>query len=127
MLNTNSTQPAYLLGRLFSALEKTQEDALGDLNAGLRDKYYGAASSNPSSVFPRLLKTYNHHLAKLSHGAKTHRDKLVQELFGSLPSSEGFPFPQQLSLQDQGLFSIGYYHQRKDFFTKKEKPAENQN
>jgi CRISPR-associated protein Csd1 len=25
-----------------------------------------------------------------------------------------------MSLQDQGRFAVGYYHQRQDFFTKKE-------
>lgn len=118
MLDTNQTEPAYLLGRLFSALEKTQEDALGNLNAGIRDKYYSSASATPASVFPRILRTYQHHLAKLSGGAKVNREKLVQEIIASI-SSDGFP--TQLNLKAQGLFAIGYYHQRKDFFTAKPK------
>ena len=117
MLDTNQTEPAYLLGRLFSALEKTQEDALGNLNAGIRDKYYSSASATPASVFPRILRTYQHHLAKLQGGARVNRDKLVQEIIASI-SSGGFP--HQLNLKAQGLFAIGYYHQRKEFFTKKE-------
>ena len=119
MLDTANTTPAYLLGRLFSALEKTQEDALGSLNAGIRDRYYSSASSTPASVFPRLLRTYQHHLKKLSIGAKTNREILIQEIISSFTE-----FPTQLNLKNQGLFSIGYYHQRKDFFTKKEKPKE---
>jgi CRISPR-associated protein Csd1 len=118
MLDTNQTEPAYLLGRLFSALEKTQEDALGNLNAGIRDKYYSSASATPASVFPRILRTYQHHLAKLQGGAKVNRDKLVQEIIASI-SSNGFP--HQLNLKAQGLFAIGYYHQRKEFFTAKPK------
>ncbi|MGZ0654964.1 type I-C CRISPR-associated protein Cas8c/Csd1 [Coraliomargarita sp. W4R72] len=118
MLDTNQTEPAYLLGRLFSALEKTQEDALGNLNAGIRDKYYSSASATPANVFPRILRTYQHHLAKLQGGAKVNRDKLVQEIIASISSSG---FPHQLNLKAQGLFAIGYYHQRKDFFTAKPK------
>lgn len=117
MLDPTNTTPAYLLGRLFAALEKTQEDALGSVNAGIRDRFYGAASATPASVFPRLLRTYQHHLSKLNGGARVNREKLVQEIIASLDSAG---FPRHLSLKDQGIFAIGYYHQRKDFFTKKE-------
>lgn len=117
MLDPTNTTPAYLLGRLFAALEKTQEDALGNLNAGLRDRFYSAASATPASVYPRLLRTYQHHLSKLNGGAKVLRDRLVQEILAPMNSAG---FPNQLSLKNQGIFAIGYYHQRKDFFTKKE-------
>jgi CRISPR-associated protein Csd1 len=117
MLDTESTDPAYLLGRLFSTLEKTQEDALGNVNAGIRDRFYSAASATPASVFPRLLRTYQHHLSKLNGGAKVNRERLVQEIISSIGSSG---FPNQFPLKKQGVFAIGYYHQRKDFFTKKE-------
>lgn len=117
MLDTESTDPAYLLGRLFSTLEKTQEDALGNVNAGIRDRFYSAASATPASVFPRLLRTYQHHLSKLSGGAKVNRERLVQEIMSSIGSSG---FPNQFPLKKQGIFAIGYYHQRKVFFAKKE-------
>ena len=115
MLDLNMTEPAYRLGRLFSALEKTQEDALGPVNAGIRDRFYSSASSTPAAVFPRLLRTYQHHLAKLNGGLKVRREQLIQEILASVQE-----FPPQLNLRRQGLFAIGYYHQRKDFFTKKE-------
>lgn len=117
MLDTENTDTAYLLGRLFAALEKTQEDALGNINAGLRDRFYSAASATPGSVFPRLLRTYQHHLSKLNGGAKVNRERLVQEIMSPI-SAAGFP--GQFPLKKQGIFAIGYYHQRKDFFTKKE-------
>jgi CRISPR-associated protein Csd1 len=117
MLDTENTDPAYLLGRLFAALEKTQEDALGNVNAGIRDRFYSAASSTPASVFPRLLRTYQHHLSKLIGGAKVNRERMVQEIVASVDASG---FPNQFALKKQGIFAIGYYHQRKDFFTKKE-------
>lgn len=123
MLDIENTEPAYLLGRLFAALEKTQQDALGDLNAGLRDKYYSSASATPASVFPRILRTYQHHLSKLSGGGKVVRERLIQDILSSIPSS-GFPF--NFNLKSQGIFALGYYHQRKDFFTKKETSTEPQ-
>jgi len=120
MLDKTNTDPAYLLGRLFSALEKTQEDALGNLNAGIKDKFYSSASATPASVFPRILRTYAHHLAKLNGGQKVNRERLIQDIIGEFTE-----FPSHLNLKDQGKFAIGYYHQRKDFFTKKEKPTSN--
>ncbi len=117
MLDTGNTDPAYLLGRLFATLEKTQEDALGSVNAGLRDKFYSSASATPASVFPRILRTYQHWLSKLNGGSKVNRERLVQEILSSI---EATGFPNQFSLKKQGVFAIGYYHQRKDFFTKKE-------
>jgi CRISPR-associated protein Csd1 len=114
MLDTENKEPAYLLGRLFSTLEKTQGDALGDLNAGLKDKYYSSASATPASVYPRILRTYPHHLAKLNGGQKVVRERLIQDIIGELNE-----FPSHLNLKDQGKFAIGYYHQRKAFFTKK--------
>lgn len=117
-LDTTRTEPAYLLGRLFAALEKTQEDALPGINATIRDRFYGSASATPGAVFPRLLRGYQNNLSKLDGGQKVNRDRLVQAIHGALTG-----FPSHLCLEDQGIFAIGYYHQRQDFFTKKEKPA----
>ncbi len=116
-LDTTRTEPAYLLGRLFAALEKTQEDALPGINATIRDRFYSAASATPGAVFARILRTYQHHLGKLEGGMKVNRERLVQEIVGQMDH-----FPAHLNLQQQGQFAIGYYHQRKDFFTKKDKP-----
>jgi len=105
--------PAYRLGRLFATLEKTQTDALQGLNRTIRESFYSSASATPGSVFPRLLRTYQHHLAKLEGGHRVNREKLVQEIFAPLET-----FPAHLGLADQGLFAIGYYHQTRDFYTR---------
>lgn len=119
-LDVKRNDPPYRLGRLFAALEKTQRDALGDgLNKTIRDSFYSSASATPGSVFPRLLRTYQHHLAKLEGGFQIHREKLVQEILAPLSA-----FPSHLGLADQGLFAIGYYHQTRDFYTKAEERAE---
>ncbi|MFT3886179.1 MAG: type I-C CRISPR-associated protein Cas8c/Csd1 [Flavobacteriales bacterium] len=115
MLDPNNPDNAYRLGRLFAALEKTQEDALPGLNATIRDRYYGAASSTPASVFSTLLRLKNHHIAKLENrGLATNREKLIGEIMDGLDK-----FPAHLPLPAQARFALGYYHQRQDFFKKK--------
>lgn len=109
------TDIAYRLGALFAALEKTQQDALPEINATIRDRYYSAASATPGAVFPRILRTYQHHLGKLEGGHKVNRERLVQDIIDPIGN-----FPAHLNLQQQGQFAIGYYHKRKDFFTRKE-------
>jgi CRISPR-associated protein Csd1 len=122
-LDPDRPDPAYRLGRLFAALEKTQKDALGEgLNKTVRDSFYSSASATPGSVFPRLLRTYQHHLAKLEGRRRVNRERLVQEILEPLAG-----FPAQLSLADQGLFAIGYYHQTRNFYTKRANGREGDN
>jgi len=118
-LDSNRTEPAYRLGRLFAVLEKTQLDALGKLNSTIRDRFYSAASATPSAVFPRLLRTYQHHLAKMEKG-KVGREMLVREIIDPLST-----FPPHFNLNEQGHFAIGYYHQMKDLWTSKHREEEN--
>ncbi len=118
MLDPTNTHPAYLLGRLFATLEKIQEEASPGLNATIRDRYYGAASSTPVAVFTTLLRLHNHHLGKLSKGRAVQMERLVGEIMGGLND-----FPRILALPDQGRFALGYYHQRQAFFTKSDTPS----
>ncbi|MGB4913421.1 MAG: type I-C CRISPR-associated protein Cas8c/Csd1 [Candidatus Dechloromonas phosphoritropha] len=114
MLDPANTSPAYRLGRLFAALEKIQEEASPGLNATIRDRYYGAASSTPVAVFTTLLRLKNHHLAKLTNrGRAVNFERLLGDIMGGLSD-----FPKHLSLPEQGRFALGYYHQRQDFFSK---------
>jgi len=115
MLDETNTNTGYRLGRLFAALEKTQQDALPGINATIRERFYSSASATPRAVFGRLLRTYPHHLAKLEPGAKVNRERLIQEILTAVND-----FPAHMNLQNQAQFALGYYHQRKDFFTKKE-------
>lgn len=118
MLDPTNTHAAYLLGRLFATLEKIQEEASPSLNATVRDRYYGAASSTPVAVFTTLLRLHNHHLGKLSKGRAVQMERLVGEIMGGLDD-----FPRILALPDQGRFALGYYHQRQAFFTKSDTPT----
>lgn len=114
-LDLENTNIGYRLGRLFAVLERTQALASGDLNATIRDRFYGAASSTPVTVFPYLMnKLMPHHLNKLTTGQKIWLENLIGQILEAATQ-----FPTNLSLDDQGRFAIGYYHQRQDFFTKK--------
>lgn len=119
-LDIANTQPGYLLGRLFAALEKIQQDALGgDLNATIRDRYYGAASATPAHIFPVLLRNTQNHLGKIRKdkpGLAVNREKIIGEVLDNIGSN----FPKSLRIEAQGQFALGYYQQRQAFFTKKE-------
>lgn len=115
-LDPSRPEPAYRLGRLFAALEKTQQDALPGIKKTIRDSFYSAASATPEKVFPRLLRNYQYHLTHLEPGPRISRERLVQEILAPLRS-----IPAHLDLGEQGLFTLGYYHQMNDFFTKKSK------
>lgn len=113
MLDLSNANPAYRLGRLFAALEKIQEEASPGLNATIRDRYYGAASSTPVAVFTTLLRLKNAHLKKLPIGRAMGFEKLLGEILNPVAD-----FPKHMPLPDQGRFALGYYHQRQAFFTK---------
>ena len=115
-LDLNNTNAGYRLGRLFAVLEKIQEEASPGINATIRDRFYGSASSTPVTVFPHLMKLKNHHIAKLENrGRAVNLEKIIGEIVDDVKD-----FPGHLSLDDQGRFAVGYYHQRQDFFKKKD-------
>ena len=112
------TQPSigYQLGRLFATLEKIQEEANPGINATIRERFYGAACATPVTVFTNLLRLKNHHLAKLENkGRVVFFERLLGEIVRRLKD-----FPAHLDLHEQGRFAIGYYHQRQDFFNRRE-------
>ena len=111
-LDRENGNSGYLCGRLFAVLEKCQGEAQPGINATVRDRYYGAASTTPSVVFGRLLALNGHHLDKLSIGRQINFKGLLEEIIDKIND-----FPAHLTLRDQGRFSIGYYHQMKDLFT----------
>jgi CRISPR-associated protein Csd1 len=114
MLDLSNTNAGYRLGRLFAVLEKLQEEANPGLNATIRERYYGAASSSPIAVFTTLLRLKNHHMAKLENRGRVARfEKLIGEIVSPVVD-----FPAHLGLPDQGRFALGYYHQRQALFTK---------
>ena len=115
-LDTGNESSGYLLGRLFATLEKIQGEAIKGVKATIRDRFYGAASGTPSVVFPNLMRLTGHHLSKLENeGLRVNRERLLGEIIAGLTD-----FPSHLPLEEQGRFAIGYYHQMRYFYTKKE-------
>ncbi|MFO1138247.1 MAG: type I-C CRISPR-associated protein Cas8c/Csd1 [Paracoccus sp. (in: a-proteobacteria)] len=118
------TEPnrGYLLGRLFAVYEEVQRAALGGINATIKDKFYGAASASPQKVFRTLDSGAANHFSKLrktSPGRAVNMEKLIGTITDLMePGAD--PIPASLSAAEQALFGIGYYHQRSDFFRKRD-------
>ena len=115
-LQDDTTYQPYVLGRIFAVLEKIQT-AEKDLNATIKDRYFNSACATPALVFPVLIKLSNAHQKSMKN-EKEHIK--YANLLGELYAKIDEEYPKQLSLQDQGIFQIGYYHQKQKFFTKKE-------
>lgn len=120
-MKLDPTNPSigYNLGRLFAVLQKTQEEANPGLNATIDSRYFSAACTTPGTVFPTLVRLNRHHLGKLeSEGRRKNLLKLMQEINQNLSTY----FPKQLNMNEQGAFTIGYFHQMQAFYTKKDSP-----
>ncbi len=116
-LNPSHPSPAYQLGRLFALLVGVQRKAIGpNINADIRDKYYGAASATPSLVFPLLLRNAQNHIGKAKAWGY---DALVRDVLDRIDNE----FPAHLDLGAQGLFALGYYHQRAEKAVRQEEDA----
>ncbi len=111
MLDEEKKSVPYRLGRLFALLEKVQLDALGNINATIRDRYFGAASATPGVVFPQLLRLAQHHIAKSEYGGII--DRRIQDVMWEIDA-----FPAHLTQDQQGEFFLGYYHQRQANYQK---------
>jgi len=144
MLDRNNDDAAYCCGRAFSLLETVQIDSRkrwkgsadeeegqknkannsrDDDSPTIKDHYFSSASTTPSIVFPRLFRLYQHHLAKLKQlnvGLSICREQDLGEIMNKLKNV----FPRLLSLEDQGKFVIGYFHQRQDLYTSKKDKEE---
>jgi CRISPR-associated protein Csd1 len=119
-LDIENREPGYLLGRLFAVYERIQTAALGNLNASIKDKFYGAAASQPRKIFPILNKGSGPHLSKVGKDRKGYQitlERKIAEIMGAM-SPGADPFPSQLPDRQQGLFALGYYHQRSESFSK---------
>jgi CRISPR-associated protein Csd1 len=122
-LDPANTNKGYLLGRLFATYEQAQSAALGrNVNATVKDKFYGAASAQPRKVFPLLDRGSANHLSKVGKqrpGQKVNLEKAIGAIFEQMAPADD-PFPASLPAGDQALFALGYYHQRNEFFRKPE-------
>ena len=123
-LNEECIETSYVLGRIFAVLESIQKDANPGINATIRDRYFNSACATPASIFPVLIKLKNSHIKKIdreSVARKIYYEKVLADLMGKLDvSEENAGIPKRLSLEEQGRFMLGYYHQIQKKYEKKE-------
>lgn len=117
-LNEESQNVPYRLGRLFAVLEKTQSDTNREMKSTINSKYFSSASTTPAVVFPVLLKLAQHHIAKSDWGFKS--NQAIADILSGVDR-----WPASLTLEEQGMFMLGYYHQRKANYRKRESSEEN--
>jgi CRISPR-associated protein Csd1 len=120
-LNEDSDNRAYIFGRLFAILERAQLDANPKLNSTIKDKYFTSACATPASVFPILLRLAQHHISKAEYGYVS--DNKIANILEKLEIDNN-PFPSNLLLDEQGVFILGYYHQRNAKYQKNNKKSE---
>ena len=123
-LNEESSNAAYVLGREFSVLEAIQMEANPLINATIKDRYFNAACATPASIFPILFKLKNSHIRKIKNtGRVIYYEKLLGNLQEKLTVQGGntSACPRRLSLEEQGMFILGYYHQTQKRYEKKAK------
>ena len=112
-LNKETENKAYNLGRLFAVLENIQKNVNPNINATIRDKFFGSASATPSAIFPHLIELSQKHLRKMETGKRIYNEKQIGEIMEKI-SDTGFP--RTLNMQERGVFQLGYYHQVQNFF-----------
>lgn len=116
-LNPEHPSSAYHAGRLMAVLAVLQNRALGDVGAGVVQRYYAAASTTPALVLGRLIRGAQYHLDKLGKGPAVWFEKLLGEIMTRLGDS----LPATLTLEEQSLFALGYYQQRAVIYAGTEK------
>lgn len=120
-LNEDSKNVAYTLGREFAVLEAIQKAANPDINATIKDRYFNAACATPASIFPILFKLKNSHTKKMGNKGKAlDYEEMLIDLQSRLPVLEEAKsgYPKRLSLEEQGVFILGYYHQTQKLYEK---------
>lgn len=127
-MDPTNLSEGYTLGRLMAVLERIQQQAIGDVNASVVDRYFSGASATPKTVFVRLLKNARHHVTKAKDddakaGFIFRLDKLIDELASRFdPKNNGFP--AHLDLDQQGFFVLGYHQMRKWLWMSREERSE---
>lgn len=110
-LNPESRDAAYLCGRLFAVFDRLQYLALGGVNAGVVERYYASASVTPALVMGRLFRNAQFHLAKAEGGIAEN----VRKDFEAITCALGDQFKPTLTLEEQGRFALGFYHQKAEY------------
>lgn len=112
-LDPEHPSPAYHCGRLLAEFDSLQRAALGDVGAGVIQRFYGGALTNPSGVFAQLSRLAMTHLAKLGGGLAVDYGRRIAEIHNGIRGGlgEAPAYPVALGPEDQALFALGFWHQ----------------
>lgn len=120
-VNTETNEISYVLGRLFSVLEDIQQNAIPEINATIKKRYFNSACTTPAAVFPILLKLTNSHIGKFEKPKAIYFKKKLGALMDQIEMpNTGMPFPKRLNLEEQGAFVLGYYQETQAKYVKKQ-------
>lgn len=125
---SKTTYLPYRLGRLFAVLEALQSEAFRDNNnrdskpnTTIKDQFFSSACATPVVAFPIIVDRAQKYLRKLKaknkEGLARYYSDMMDDIIGNFEEKR---YPAHLSLEDQGIFQIGYYHQRQRMYAKKE-------
>ncbi len=123
-LNENNTNIAYVLGREFAVLEEIQEKANPGINATIKDRYFNSACTTPAVIFPILFRLKNSHMKKMTNkGREIYYERILGELQDKIVLADGqtTAYPKRMTLEEQGMFILGYYHQSQRRYEKNNK------
>jgi CRISPR-associated protein Csd1 len=113
-LDEDNREPGYLAGRLLAILERLQYAALGRVNASVSDRYFGRMMSSPASIVPFLMQNAQAHLRKLRRyrrgATAVALERQIHAILEHVDPAIGWP--RAFSPPQQGLFALGYHHQR---------------
>ena len=113
-LNKESPSKAYHTGRLMAAYAALQRKALGDVGAGVTERYYASACSAPALAMGQLATMAQYHLSKLDQGSNVYYSRMLQEIGGKI----GCEFPKTFSLEERSQFALGFYFQNEVIYGK---------
>lgn len=124
---SKTTYLPYRLGRLFAVLEALQLEAFRDgnnkdskPNTTIKDQFFSSACATPVVAFPMIVDRAQKYLRKLKAKNKEGLARYYSDMMDEIIGNFGESYPAHLSLEDQGIFQIGYYHQKQKLFAKKE-------
>ena len=122
-LNPQSPSAAYQAGRLMAEYAAIQSDALGDVNAGVVERYYTSACASPALVMGKLSTLSQYHLSKLK-GEKKWLYDIHSQTLEEISCKIGEALPKRFSLEQQSEFALGYYFQCSEIRSRKSKKSE---
>lgn len=111
LVDISNEENSFILGRVFAVLEAIQKKANPTIGITIKDQYFNSACATPAAIFPILIKLKNSHIKKVEREYGVIIKNSYEKKLGIL-LLHFKEFPKQLTLEEQGQFILGYYHQR---------------